>query len=134
MSDWLERELDEILRRFDQHPVRRRRRPTRWRYVVAYLGRAQNWLVARLSRIGLGQLMIASFLIICTAYFFRWVNPSLMRWVIIAGLLLFLTSFIFSLRRGSTPIQYERRWRGQRIDYGQPSLMDRVRAWLSRNR
>lgn len=130
----MEREIDEILRRFEQYAAKRRR-SGRWRrQVMTWFSQALDWLSVRLSHISLGQLMIASFLIICVAYFFRWMNPVLMRWVIIGGLVLFLTAFVFSLRRGRTPIRYERRWRGQRMDYDQPSFTDRVRAWFDRNR
>jgi hypothetical protein len=134
VSDRLDREINEILRRLDRDPVRRRRRLYWRRQLAARLSQGLDGLLVRLSRVSLGQLMISSFLIICMAYFFRWVNPALMRWVIVGGLILFLTAFVFSLRRGNAPAHYDRRWRGQPIDYGSPSFTERMRAWFNRNR
>jgi hypothetical protein len=129
----MDREIEEILRRIDQHPSRRRR-TLRWK-IGAGLRNAQETVISSLSNISLGHIMIASFLIICVAYFFLRINPAIMRWVIVAGLVIFITSFIVSLRRGgrSAP-HYERRWRGQRIDYDEPRLTDRLRWWFDRNR
>jgi hypothetical protein len=127
----MDREIDEILRRIDQHPSRRRRSLS-WR-LSGLLRGARDAVVSQFTGVSLGQLMIASFLIICVAYFFRGANPPLMRWVIIAGLVLFLTAFVASLRRGgSSNIRYERRWRGQRIDYDEPGFTDRLKSWWDR--
>jgi multisubunit Na+/H+ antiporter MnhE subunit len=91
-------------------------------------------VASRVRGISLGQVMIGSFLIICVAYFFRYLNPQLMRWIIIAGLLLFFASFVLSLRRSNSPISRERRWRGQRVDYDEPNLAERLRSWFDRSR
>lgn len=132
MSERIDREIEEILRRLDSHPARRRR-SLRWRLrsVVTSLWGA---VASRVRGISLGQVMIGSFLIICVAYFFRYLNPQLMRWIIIAGLLLFFASFVLSLRRSNSPISRERRWRGQRVDYDEPNLAERLRSWFDRSR
>ena len=130
MPDNIEREIEELLSQLDEFipeesvASRARRRPSQW---AAKLNHA---VTSRLARISLGQIMLAALVLVLAALLFGRVNPLLARWVIIAGLILFFTSFFLSLRlRARRPGQHKR-WRGQVIDISQPSLSDRVRSWL----
>jgi hypothetical protein len=133
VSDNLEREVEEILRKLDnfvpeEGPLSRTRR--RVGQAASDVFRA---VVVRLSRISLGQVMLVSVILVAGGFFFGRGNPLLARWVIIGGLILFFTAFVLSLRGSGS--REERRWRGQVIDLSEPSLADRLRAWLrSRNR
>jgi hypothetical protein len=57
-------------------------------------------LLARLSIVSLGQVMLASLVLVLVAFFFRSASPALARWVVIGGLILFLTAFALSLLSG----------------------------------
>lgn len=133
MSDNIEREIEEILSRLEEFVPeegvahRMRRRSSNW---AANLHRA---IVSRLAGISLGQIMLASLVLVLAALLFGRVNPLLARWVIIAALILFFTSFVLSLRpsraaKGGPTV--EKRWRGQVMDLSEPSLAERLRAWL----
>ena len=130
MPDNLEREVEEILRKLDKFvpeegPLTRTRRR---------MGQAAsdflNAVLARLSRISLGQVMLVAVMLIVAAFLFGRGNPLLARWVIIGGFILFFTAFVLSLRGGLS--RDERRWRGRVIDLSQPSLANRLRDWLQR--
>jgi hypothetical protein len=61
------------------------------------------------------------------------VHPLFGRWVLVGGVILFLTSFALSFfSRG--PAKTERRWRGQPMELNEPSLAERLRAWLQSRR
>jgi VIT1/CCC1 family predicted Fe2+/Mn2+ transporter len=130
VSDKIEREVEEILRKLDKFVpeesrlVRARRRLGQ---ATSDLARA---LLGRLSRISLGQIMLASLIVVVVAFFFRSASPTLARWAIIVGLLLFFSVFVLSLLGGRS--RYEKRWRGQVIDLSEPSLGSRLRNWLQR--
>ena len=130
MPDNLEREVEEILRKLDKFvpeegPLTRTRR--RLGQAVA---ESIHAMAVRLSRIALGQLMLASLVLVLVAFFFRGASPALARWLIIGGLILFLTAFVLSLLGGRS--RSERRWRGQVVDLSEPSLGTRLRNWLQR--
>jgi len=129
MSDNIEREIEEILSQLDEFVPeegvarRVRRRSSDW---AANLNRA---ITSRLARVSLGRIMLVALGLVLVALLFGRVNPLLARWVIIAGLVLFFTSFILSLRLGQGR-SAQRRWHGQVVDLSQPSLSERVRSWL----
>jgi VIT1/CCC1 family predicted Fe2+/Mn2+ transporter len=130
VSDKIEREVEEILRKLDRFVPEE----SRLARVRRRLGQAASdllhTLLARLSRISLGQVMLASLILVVVAFFFRSASPVLARWAIIGGLILFFTAFVLSLIGGRS--RYERRWRGQVIDLSEPSLGSRLRNWLQR--
>src|SRR3989337_897174 len=126
----MEREVEEILRKLDkfvpeESPVIRTRRK-----VGHAASDSLHAVAARLSRISLGQVMLASLVLVVLAYFFRYANPALARWAIIAGLILFFTAFVLSLMGGRS--RYEKRWRGEVMDLSEPSLSTRLRNWFQR--
>jgi len=129
MSHNIEREIEEILSQLDEFVPeegvarRVRRRSSDW---AANLNQA---ITSRLARVSLGRIMLVALGLVLVALLFGRVNPLLARWVIIAGLVLFFTSFILSLRLGRGR-SVQRRWRGQVVDLSQPSLSERLRSWL----
>ena len=127
----LEKEIEEILARLDQF-VPEEGRLTRLRRRVADASRdLTRSLQGLVPRVSLGQLMIASFLLIVLAYLFRFSIPGLARYAIIAGLALFVVAFALSVRGGGRT-RYERRWRGQVMNLSGPALGSRIRGWFRR--
>jgi hypothetical protein len=132
VPDNLEREVEEILRKLDKFV------PEEGRLARTRKGAGQavsdflHTILARLSRVSLGQLMLTSLVLVLVAFFFRGASPALARWAIIGGLVLFLTAFSLSLLSGRS--RYERRWRGRAVDLSEPSLSTRLRNWLRRGR
>ena len=103
-DDKVQREIEEILNRLDKFvpeerpPSRLRRRSSE---AAAALGRA---FLGPLARISLRQVMLMSLALIVVAFFAMRIHPIFARYVIIAGIILFLTSFALSfVSRGSPP-------------------------------
>jgi VIT1/CCC1 family predicted Fe2+/Mn2+ transporter len=130
VSDKIEREVEEILRKLDKFVPEESRLARARRRLGQAASDSLHALLVRLSRISLGQVMLASLLLVVVAFFFRSASPTLARWAIIGGLILFFTAFVLSLLGGRS--RYERRWRGQVIDLSEPSLGNRLRNWLQR--
>jgi len=128
VSDKIEREVEEILRKLDKFVPEESRLARARRRLGQATSDLLHTLLVRLSRISLGQVMLASLILVVVAFFFRAASPVLARWVIIGGLILFFTAFVLSLLGGRS--RYERRWRGQAIDLSEPSLGSRLRNWL----
>ncbi len=133
-DDRIQREIEDILNKLDDFvpdetvASRMRRRSSD---AATSFGRA---LIAPLARISLGQVMLMALALIVIAFFGRRVQPLFANWVLIAGVLLFLTSFGLSfLTRGSAP-QTEKRWRGRSIELRGPTFSVRLRAWWQRRR
>ena len=127
-EDRIQREIEDILSRLDDLPEDRivpfRRRPFN---ATATLGR----LLEPLARISVRQVMLAALILIFVGFVGARVNPVLGRWVLIAGVILFLTSFALSfLHRGPGAPATDRRWRGRPLDLREPGPGDRLRAWF----
>lgn len=131
MSNRLQREIEEILSKVEgvPPPAPRRRLKLRWGQRLHDLLRA---VPTFLSHISVGQLMLTAIAIIIIAYVFRFGNPVLARYIIIAGIALFAASLLLSFRRSNTT--YQKRWRGQLIDDRGPSLAERLRMWWLRRK
>ena len=130
MSDNIEREVEEILRKLDKFVPEEGRLARARRRLGQAASDLWHTLLARLSHISLGQVMLASLILVVVAFFFRSASPTLARWAIIGGLILFFSAFVLSLLGGRS--RYERRWRGEVIDLSEPSLGSRLRHWLQR--
>lgn len=139
-NDRLEREIEEILGKIEQFPdaesraKRSRRRNTN--RLTARLSEVQRGIARRMSGISVSQLMLASFLLILFAFFFRGrgLPSTAAYWLLVAGVVLFVSTFavmIFTPRTRSGPT-VEQRWRGRTIQYQTgPSLPARLRHWWS---
>ena len=130
MPDNIEREVEEILRKLDRFVPEESRLTRARRRLGQAISDLSHRLLARFSRISLGQVMVASLILVVVAFFFRSASPTLARWAIIGGLILFFCVFGLSLLGGRS--RYERRWRGQVVDLSEPGLGSRLRHWLRR--
>lgn len=126
MSGRLQREIEEILSRYDKSAPRRRR----WRRWPRRPRRAlaESWgaLAFRLRRLSLGQVMLLGILLLLIAFFFHSTTP----YTVYAGLALFFGAFLLSFRRGQA--RPEVRWRGHPMDLRQPGVGIRIRQWWQR--
>lgn len=132
-DDKIRREIEDILSRLDafvpEESVagRMRRRSSD---SAAAFGRA---IIAPLARISLRQVMLTALALVVLGFLAMRVHPLFGRWVLVGGVILFLTSFALSFfSRGAA--RTERRWRGQPLELDEPSLGDRLRAWLQAKR
>jgi hypothetical protein len=138
----LQREIEELLDQLDNFvpeerlaaKIRSRRKPQ----AVDQDG-PSLWsrLTERLARITLGQVMLAGLACLVISFFFRGPLGSFAMWLTIAGLVMTIGAFVLSIFRGSGTSstvsgKVQRRWRGQVIEYSEPSTMGRFRAWLRR--
>jgi hypothetical protein len=131
-EDKIQREIEDILRRLDdfvpEESVGSRVR-RRGSDAAGSLARA---IIEPLSRISLRHVMLTAIILVFVGFIGLRVNPLVGRWVLIAGVILFLTSFALSFFNRGAPSRgpaVERRWRGQPLDLEEPGLGERIRAW-----
>jgi len=135
-DDRIKREIEDILSRLDDLPAGRKPIPFRKRSAGA-TGSFTRGLIEPLTRISLRHVMLTALVLIIVGFFAQGAWGPAGRWMLIAGLVLFLTSFVLSFfNRGGTATspRYEKRWRGQPMDLDprNPTLSQRLRAWLGR--
>ncbi len=129
MSDRLQQEIEEILGKYKKFPLREplwrriRRRLSRW------LSSVSQWSASHLPRITVGRVMLVGVAMIIVAWFGVG-GKSTTQMVLVAGLILFVAAFIFSLRR--RPPHVEKRWRGQPVKIDEPGVGERLRSWWGR--
>lgn len=135
-NDRLEREIEEILGKIEQFPDKgaraRRARQRNAGRVTSAVSAWQQGLARQLSRISVSQLMLASFLMILFAFFFRgrFLPGPLASWILIAGVILFVSAFAVMMFGKSRSRTVEQRWRGRTIEYRTgPTLSSRLRRW-----
>lgn len=136
-SDKVKRQIEELLDNLDTFvpeqrlasKIRDRQRRSEGPGVGERIG-----VLAR--RVTLGHVMLAGLALLLLS----WFPVPYEGWLMLAGIALAGTAFALSVaRRGGSgkPIIRggggEKRWRGQVLDYSEPSVVDRVRSWL-RNR
>ncbi|MEX0800198.1 MAG: hypothetical protein WD379_03155 [Dehalococcoidia bacterium] len=119
MSSKLERDIDEVLAKIERFPPRRPL-ASRIRRSIGNafegFGRALGGI--RWPNISIGQVLLVGLLIVVIGYVFgdSIGGPSLVRWMIIGGILTFVIAFVLSLRRQSSSRLPEKRWRGETLD------------------
>jgi len=129
MSHRMQQEIEEILGKYKKFPLREplwrrmRRRLSRW------LNSVRQWSASHLPRITIGRVMLVGIVMIIAAWFGVG-GKSTTQMVLVAGLIIFVAAFIFSLRR--RPRYVERRWRGQTLEIAAPGVGARLRSWWSR--
>ncbi len=119
MSSKLQRDIDEVLANIERFPPKRPLRSRISRRLANVLGAAGEALASvPRPRISIGQVLLLGIAVIVIAFVFRDTigSPSLVRILIIGGILTFIGAFIFSLRRQSASRQPEKMWRGQPMD------------------
>ncbi len=91
-------------------------------------------IFAPLTRISIRNVMLMALVIIVIGFLGMRLHPIFGRYALIAGVILFATSFALSFfsksNESSTPPAFEKRWRGQPIDLNEPSLPNRIKAWI----
>jgi hypothetical protein len=132
-DDDIEREIKDILEKLDNFVPEESVASRFGKRTASWASDLQRAVVSRIAGISLSQVMLAALALIVLAWLFRYVNPGVARWAIIAGVILLVVSFVASLR-SSRAASNEKRWRGRVIDLSEPSLADRLRAWLRRGR
>jgi hypothetical protein len=136
-KDRLEREIEEILGKIEQFPEpesrARMRRRRAFNQATARIATWQEGVARQLSRISLSQVMLISFLIILGSFFFRGraIPPTLSSWLLVAGIILFISTFavmvLWPRSRGSR----DQRWRGRAVEPRRgPTLSQRLRHWF----
>jgi hypothetical protein len=143
-SDKVQREIEELLEKLDNF-VPEERLATKIKNRRTEKRRSERtgptiWeqFTARFSRVTLGQIMIAGIICLAVAFLFDGPLGGWARWLTILGIVLTAGAFIMSVVRGggssSRPVtgRVQRRWRGEVIEYGEPSTIDRVRGWFRR--
>ena len=134
MADRIEREIEEILRKIDDFvpETSRQRRPRR--NVSRPFAATQAWLAKRLAAISLNQVMMWSLVLVLASFVFRAMPGA--GWVLIGGVIVFLTALVISIATGgrAQAAPKEKRWRGQPVDYDGPSWPDRIKAFIKGKR
>ena len=141
MSDNLEKEIEELLKKIDNFPSSESTSKKRLKLYLKYLGNMisiKHQLIAKyLGKISLSQLMLGSFLMIFASYFILGrINPLLMRWVLFSGIILFLTSFTLMFFGSSNRAsKNEQIWRGKKVNTSPryENFVLRIFKWI-RNR
>ena len=130
-DDKIKREIEDILNRLDEFvpeesaASRMRRRSSG---VAMAIVRA---LLAPLAAISIRQVMLTALVIIVIGFLGMRIHPIYGRWLLVGGIILFLTSFALSfVHRGSSTPEIEKRWRGQPLELREPPLAERIRDWL----
>ncbi len=132
MPDRIEREIEDILSRIDDFLPEERRARRIGRRVGSFFASAAGALRDTLSRFSPGTLMLAALAAFIAALVIDSYTPTLARYMIIASVAVFLGALVLSLVRGASRggnPRIEKRWRGQAIDYGEPTIGDRLRSW-----
>ncbi|MEX0786118.1 MAG: hypothetical protein WD939_05735 [Dehalococcoidia bacterium] len=135
-DDKIQREIEDILSRLDDFvpeesvTSRMRRRSSD---AAATFVRA---LISPIAGISLRQVMLTALILVVVGFVGMRIHPLFGRWVLIGGVILFLTTFALSFfsRSSTVPPATQKRWRGQPMNLNEPSLGDRVRAWLQAKR
>lgn len=136
MPDRFEREIDDILSKLDKFPTRGpgyRARQAVTRRILS----VQRRIATRLARLSVGQIMLGGIALILIGFFFRTALPGIWNYLLILGLILFLTSLAISWLGGGQPAGSRQvYWRGRPASYysSGPAFTLRLRAWWRRLR
>lgn len=138
--DKVQREIEELLDKLDNFvpedrlasKIRKRRRDETGPGLIE-----RGW--KRISRIGLGQAMLTGLALIFISWVLRSPLGSFASPLMIVGVVLVVGAFVLSVvngdsRRTIAGGRQEKRWRGQVIDYSEPSTASRIRDWFRRRR
>ena len=134
--DKVQREIEELLDKLDNFvPEERLVSKIKNRRKTESGPGAIERLAKRFSRITLGRVMLAGLALLLLASFAPGLFGGYARYAMILGLLLTAGAFVMSVigwdsRRTITGGTTEKRWRGQGIDYSEPSAPSRLRDWL----
>jgi len=143
-SDNIRREVEELLDRLDNFVPEERliskiRKKRRASAEPNALQRAWSGFVRRATRISLGHALLAGIALLLVGTLFRQTLGGAAGPLLIAGIVLSVGAFVLSVIIGDSKRTLEggrpeRRWRGQVIDYSEPSAASRIRDWLRSRR
>jgi hypothetical protein len=134
--DKVQREIEELLDKLDNFvPEERLVSKIRSRRKVESGPGMLERLLARAGRLTLGHLMLTGLALLLVGTFVRAPLGSFATPVVITGIVLTVCAFFLSIvnrdsRRTLSGGGTEKRWRGQVIDYSEPSPTSRFREWL----
>lgn len=141
-QDKVQREIEELLDKLDNYvPEERLASKVRNRSRRSQSGEPgvqRAW--TRLTRVTLGQLMLGGLALIILAFFLRdplgaAAGPLMIAGLVVAAAAFLLSAFSGGASRTMTGSRHvEKRWRGQVIEYSEPSAIDRMRQWLRSRR
>lgn len=142
-ADKVQREIEELLEKLDNFvPEERLRTKIRARRKQARRPERTGpsplqRMTHQLGRITLGQVMIAGLILLAVSFLFDGPLGAAAFWVTLAGIILTAGAFILSVvngrgARSTISGRVQRRWRGQVIEYGDPTTVERVRSWWRR--
>ncbi len=139
MPNRVEREIEEILTKLDapapgRPPIRMRRT---WRHRLKRATRGVRLPSLSIPALNAGSMMLWGIGLILASLIVRMIAPELTRWTVMAGLILFFSSFVVSfLHKDAGSIgSGDTYWRGQRYsrtDLRGPSTIDWVKTWWRR--
>ena len=92
------------------------------------------------KRITLGHLLLAGLALFGISYLFDDALGAWATWLTIGGVVLAGGALVMSvinggqMRMGGKQGKVQKRWRGEIIEYGEPSTVDRVRGWFRRGK
>ncbi len=129
-DDKIQREIEDILSRLDEFVPEESAASRMRRQSSGVAGSVVRALLAPLAGISIRSVMLTALIVIVAGFLGMRIHPIFGRWLLVGGVILFLTSFALSfLNRGSAPA-VEQRWRGEPIDLSEPSLAVRIRDWI----
>jgi len=133
-DDKIQREIEDILARLDdfvpEESVASRMRRRSSDAAASFL----RAVLSPIAGISLRNVMMTALLLIVIGFLGMRVNPFVGRWLLVGGVILLLTTIALSVFHKPAPPALEKRWRGQPLDLNEPTLGDRLRAWLQTKR
>ena len=142
-QDRIQREIEELLDKLDTFVPEERlaskirnRRASNSASTPSLLER--TW--KRVSGISLGQMILVGLALMLFAFFLRGPLGAATSWIMVAGLIIAGVAFVLSVIGGGSSRTVsggggvEKRWRGQVIDYSEPTRGDRILAWFKNRR
>ncbi|MDP9237318.1 MAG: hypothetical protein M3P30_07975 [Chloroflexota bacterium] len=134
--DKVQREIEELLDKLDNFvPEERLVSKIRSRRKVESGPGMLDRLWARVGKLTLGHVMVAGLALLLIGTFARGALGAFATPVVVTGIVLTVGAFILSAvnrdsRRTLAGGSMEKRWRGQVVDYSEPSPTSRFREWL----
>lgn len=135
--DKVQREIEELLGKLDNFvPEERLVSKIRSRRKAESGPGALDGLRSRLGRVGLGHVMLGGLALLLIGTFFRGPLGGAATWCVLLGIAMTVVAFILSIVNGDSRRTLaggggqQKRWRGQVIDYSEPSATSRFRDWL----
>lgn len=139
-SDKVRREVEELLDKLDNFVPEERlvsKMRSRRKAAAGPNGLERGWASVwrRLSRLTLGHALLAGVVLLIAATVFRQSFGAAATPMMIVGIVLAAGAFLLSViggdsRRTLAGGHQEKRWRGQVIDYSEPSTTSRLREWF----